>query len=465
MSSQTRVATPATFEVALLAGPTDHQVLQRAASGSTDLVLEGTTTAPQLTVAVINGDGAAACPPVTVTPVGGRWQARLGVPTGGPYEVEAGSGADCVTLVSDLLVGDLWVLAGQSNMQGFTHTDGLDPSHPRVHVLDMARRWRLADDRLHRLSESPDTVHCGETEDEKNWFRMFDGDPTFGAGLGTTFGRELAERTGVPVGLIATAHAGTSLAQWNPALRGEGGRSMYGSMMLSVEAAGGRIAGVAWYQGETDAMEGSTTFTADLDGLIRALRADLEAPSLPFLHVQLGRVLGVYPDEMAGHWTRVREEQRVYPGATAFVTAVDLELADPIHLDAASLRRLGRRLARVAGGQARCLDVASVKVEGDGSTVLVEYRGHTGGLRAGGRVRGFSITDAGGAEVPLVFSAEILEDPSGSVRLRLARPVEAGDALWYGRGIDPAGDLVDAEDMAAPAFGPWPLQPAPPLSA
>ena len=42
-----------------------------------------------------------------------------GLPTGGPYTLEfsiAGS-KECLT-VKDILVGDIWVLAGQSNMAG-----------------------------------------------------------------------------------------------------------------------------------------------------------------------------------------------------------------------------------------------------------------------------------------------------------------------------------------------------------
>ena len=54
---------------------------------------------------------------------------------------------------------DVWVLAGQSNMQGCAWLHGaLDPD-PRIWTFSSAGRWELAAEPLHRLWESFTPVH------------------------------------------------------------------------------------------------------------------------------------------------------------------------------------------------------------------------------------------------------------------------------------------------------------------
>ena len=50
--------------------------------------------------------------------------------------------------------------------------------------------------------------------------------------------------TGVLAGLLACAPGGESMDQWDPALKGSGGESLYGSMLRRVRAAGGKVTGV-----------------------------------------------------------------------------------------------------------------------------------------------------------------------------------------------------------------------------
>src|SRR6202023_1447306 len=74
-----------------------------------------------------------------------------------------------------------------------------------------------------------------------------------GSGLGLPFAVEMVARTGIPVGLVPCAHGGTSMDQWSPALKDREGDSLYGSMYRRFVAVGGRVRGVLWYQGESDA--------------------------------------------------------------------------------------------------------------------------------------------------------------------------------------------------------------------
>lgn len=192
---------------------------------------------------------------------GGKWSGKLeGLPTGGPYRLEVRiAGSDAVAAVNNILIGDLWVPAGQSNMQGVGDLIDVEPPNELVHNFDMADRWMVAEEPLHTLVSAADRVHWPLNDQkqperyEGEKLRKYIAERKKGAGLGLPFAVEMVRRTGVPVGLLSCAHGGTSMDQWDPALKDKVGDSLYGSMLRRVLAAGGKVKGVLWYQGESDA--------------------------------------------------------------------------------------------------------------------------------------------------------------------------------------------------------------------
>ena len=441
----------------------DHQVLQRTSASHTQVDLAGEAS-DAFELAVLDPDGR----PVLTLPVApraGRWSVPLELAVGGPYRVEAHGVDNSVTLASHVLVGDLWVLAGQSNMEG-CGGEHLEPTSNQVNLLDMARQWRLAEEPLHDTLLAADAVHFyplpdGEERRELARERVAGG--WKGGGLGLAFGRRMVELTGVPVGLLATAHGGTSMTQWNPELVDAGGNSFFGSMMLSIRAAGGRVAGVLWYQGESDVDPAEAAeFSRRLTGLVRAIRTQTRNPDLQFFHVQLSRVVGVADEGVIAGWMRVREiQRRCLDGEINGVAAtVDLNLGDPIHLDSASQVRLGRRLARLAAGHPTGPRIREVVAAIPFHWILsVHFDGVSGELLPADHIAGFSIRDIEGRLQDIIVRARVPESAPSTVQLQLARPVGPGDYLWYGHGTNPQCDLVDSEDMAACAFGPWVLLP------
>ena len=107
--------------------------------------------------------------------------------------------------------------------------------HPLVRNFSMARTWEVARDPQHFLEESPDPVHATTPLDPRTAVKM-KRKAVKGGGVGLPFGKLMHARSGVPQGVIATAHGGTSMAQWDPALSDQGGASLYGSMWLSLRA-------------------------------------------------------------------------------------------------------------------------------------------------------------------------------------------------------------------------------------
>jgi sialate O-acetylesterase len=460
-------------------GLTDDVVLQRRNEAEAEVVVEG--TAP---------DGVSGALLVTIsrkesplpgwdqreigTVAKGAWRAKItGLPTGGPYVVEfTVDGAPMVSAtVRSVLVGDLWILAGQSNMEGCGDLLDLEPSSPYVYVLDMANRWHLAEEPLHWLCDSPDACHCDVTgEAQKQRMAHERTHRKKGAGLGLPFANAMVGHNGVPIGVLACAHGGTSMEEWSPELKVRGGGSLYGSMLDRLQAAGGKVAGILWYQGESDANpESAPLFAERFRELVASVRADCGNPKLPFYFVQLGRFVPQGGPHDPTSWNTIQELQRQLAAEieeTAVVPAIDLELDDAIHIGTQGLKRLGRRLAIAAQrrmGPVTLLPnivVRTVRFDNAERTcVRVEYAGVSlGGFTANNRVQGFSFRRENGAPYEIIYKAEIDPYTPTDVLLHLGAPLPQNLSLHYGYGLDPVCNLVDGADLAAPVFGPVTIQ-------
>ncbi|MBI5282007.1 MAG: sialate O-acetylesterase [Candidatus Solibacter usitatus] len=468
-------------------GAADYQVFQRGPGNSASVKLEG-TVAGLPPAAPVKGKAKPAAPValgvearviaggMTVAGFdwkeagktnGVSWTAEIAnLPTGGPYRLDlrvAGSAA--VTTISDLLVGDLYILAGQSNMEGVGNLENTPLPSALVNSLDMTDTWVAAADPLHRLPDSTDAVHWrrnaqGQAERlTGDALRQWIANRKKGAGVGLPFALEMVRRTGVPVGLIPCAHGGTSMAQWDPQLKDKGGDSLYGGTLRRFRLAGGKVKGILWYQGESDA--GPKTvgiFEEKLRGLIQAFRDDFNQPDLPFYQVQIGRhVAMASPVE----WNRVQDLQlKVESGLpNVFMTGcTDCQLDDGIHVGTDDFRLLAVRLANLATGSTRKGPrPVSAKVV-KGNVVVVEFAEVNGKLVHEGRLNGFSIHDASGAPQPLVFRQRVSTSNPNAVELLFGGKLPEGATVQHGYGRDPYLNLRDEAGMPAPVFGPLPIQ-------
>ncbi len=477
---------PAVADDAKLVSPTPFRLYQRDANGRARIPIayegENTPTIAYATIAAVGVEADLA----QVRYEGG---ALVNVPTGGPYNVtlfvESGDGTATGTEVGPVFVGDLWVLAGQSNMEGAGDLIDVAPPDDRVVLLGTDGHWKRAEEPLHWLVDSPDPVHSGDPATRAERSEKQHRERVKGAGLGLPFAAALAHSINVPIGLVACAHGGTSMAQWDPAKKGDGGNSLYGSMLRQFQFAGGKVKGVLWYQGESDANpDAAQIYPEAFANFIGAVRADFGQPDLPFYLVQIGRFIR---DGDPAPWNAVREAQRLIPDRvpfTAVVSVMDLELDDLIHVGTQGLKRTGRRLALVAlhelfGQSYGTTPTLDRVVKGAGNTLVVKFKGvnsdpqahypgfggmgggnimasHSadpGGLRPARHIAGFSIRKEDGTPMPLIYEAAV-GPARDSVVLKLTAPVPEGASLWYGYGYDPQCDLTDALDMAVPAFGP-----------
>lgn len=461
--------------ITITTGLSDYQVFQRNEADKADIPFSGSCD--------LNGSGKLQTRVLTTQTgvtmldwreVGsyqkGKFQGSIKeLPIGGPYDIEIAFGnpdkqSVDKTKVHCILVGDLWILAGQSNMQGVGDLSTAEEPSIQVNSFGYDEQWHIASEPLHWLLDSIDPVHHLGLEGK----RLEEGriaakkGAVVGAGLGLPFAKEMARITGVPVGLVPCAHGGTSMEQWDPAKKEQGGNSLYGSMYRRFVATGSKVTGVLWYQGESDAgKQAAPLFHDKFAQFVASVRKDFHDSDLPFYFVQIGRF--VVRDENP-YWNVIREQQRLcsleIPNCR-MVAAIDLDLDDLIHVSTDGHKRLGKRLANIA-----CKDLfdhADLQYGPQLDRVMpipfrvpkyrIAFKGVNSALQASGRVSGFSIRDVNEKDLGIIYKAEVTEDGQ-AIDLYFRELPAPGAALWYGHGFNPYCNVVDSRDMALAAFGP-----------
>lgn len=451
----------------ITAGLQAGQVLQRGRGGARARLV-GTCTCDGLLTATISWRGRI-LRGWTRRRIGRVRDGRLagviaGLPPGGPYRIELRC-ATALATIAPVFAGDVWLLAGQSNMEGIGDLAGAPEPHPLVRVRRMHGGWELAREPICHLPESTDVVHNPPGVELAAALHLRHR-RSKGVGPGLAFARERFRATGVPQGLIPVAHGGTTLAQWDPRLAAQGGASLYGSLLAAVRSTGQPLAGLLWYQGESDAnATAHAAYGRRTARLVAALRRDLRQPRLPVAAVQLGR-WSAGGDGAHAWWDAVREQQRRLPLVVprlAVVAAADLPLDDTIHIGADGQAELGRRLARAMAnlhgeGEAPEPQVAAVRrllPRGPGSrTEVVELRIRhaVGALRTDGEPQ-VRLVGSDGRSLPAPFRVTA----SGQLLRIWAAGLPGDEALGVvlGPGCAPRFAVRDARGAALACGGPY----------
>lgn len=264
------------------------------------------------------------------------------VPAGGLYRIETymdyegWDGLSCTRgdMVHNIGVGDIFVIAGQSNAAGRAKNPISDDPELGVHVLRASAAWELA---THPLGETTRAVHVGNYENHNP-----------GHSPWLHFAKRLKRELGYPIGLVPCAYGGAPLRWWNPEENGALLQNML-EMLKDYEI---HPKGVLWYQGEAEGYERSAaTYLQRFAAFVGCTRTALGQPELPFITVQLNRCLENPQEELDRQWGMVREAQRQAWHTmenVLLVPANDLALYDFIHNSAESNLVVGERCARAA---------------------------------------------------------------------------------------------------------------------
>lgn len=386
-----------------------------------------------------------------------------GIFCGGPYTVEIGG-----QIFTDIYVGDVWVLAGQSNMQGIGRTSFSEfNNNNTIRALFMNNNWNTANHPLHERGTSPFAVHHEISNVTPS--RV---DPVRGVGPGLAFAKKLNRLTGVPQGLICCSHGGTTIEQWDPNLRDKGEHSLYGAMLLRCKQNGSNVRGVFWYQGCSASRGGDYLKFGDKTvELFNEMRRDF-GKMVPIVQVQIAWTSWSQQDDLQSNiiWTSIREQQRTLSEKIQLVDTVSTvayRLDDCIHLNAQSHQILGEDAADsmfslLYGLGYDCLPairIASVKCYPDDfddnqTRIVVTYDNVHGSLVSGSRVFGFDTsTTPKQAENSRVHDAY-----ADGNRVILHVDINFNEInnfwLWYGWGRAAVCNVVDRKGRSIPAFGP-----------
>jgi len=221
----------------------------------------------------------------------------------------------------------LYLLIGQSNMAGRGKVEAEDKvPHPRVLMFTKANDWAPAVDPLH-----------------------FDKPTIAGVGLGSTFGRVMAEANpNVTIGLIPCAVGGTPLSRWQK------GGDLYEQALVRAKTAmkDGTLKGILWHQGEGDSGNETTakSYAARLSQAVKDWRKDLGDSDVPFVAGKLGLYLAKQNKEgKPSYWPLVNEQIASLPKLLPHCAIVESEglkhKGDQVHFDTPSLHEFGKRYA------------------------------------------------------------------------------------------------------------------------
>lgn len=380
---------------------------------------------------------------------------------------------------------DLYILGGQSNMQG----SGRVTEHPkpdaRLKMFNMDNTWMPCVPPDHRVYEGAlpayklMTFKKAPGVDEAKYAQLGADsrkNPIGGVGPGYFFGLKLAQTLNKPIGLIPCSYGGTSMDEWSPDLMAsQGDSSLYGAMITRSKMVGSQnIKGIVWYQGESDAFgqKEADVYLDKFSSFVNRVRQDVGNPNLPVFMVQIGRYFSYQTNPAAiVPWDKVRDLQRqmmmVLPNVYT-VAASDCNMDDLIHLDWAGQQRLGNRLAELALNHVYNkpntgigIDLYQVKPVfiNNMPCIRVSFRNVVGQLKAEGICTGFSLHDPSG-QMPsaMIIDAKVAAD-GRSVVLKLSNAITKTETLYYGQGVYNHINLVDSRDMPVPCFGPVELKP------
>jgi sialate O-acetylesterase len=271
----------------------------------------------------------------------GRWKLVLpSLSKGGPLELTVKGSAGSVRVLKNVLLGEVWLTSGQSNMDmpigNLIETrdkDRAEAHYPKLRVFTVkgGMSEKLQPDCEGAWTEcSPETV----------W--------RFSA-ISYYFGRRIHQEFKTPVGMIVSTMGATWIERWSSRKSLEndpevkefhaGDSLLYNAMIAPL--APYAIRGMLWYQGETNV--GSPHYQAFLSAMIRDRRSDWGQADLPFGIIQIApyRYEGD-PAACPELWEAELKTHKALPNTGLIVTS---DVGDPKEIHPVRKLAVGQRAA------------------------------------------------------------------------------------------------------------------------
>ena len=436
---------------------------------------------------------------VTTNPLG-RWNAYLKPgAAGGSFEMTvkaAGGPADPdpspAVVIHDILVGDLWVASGQSNMEfelsraATAATDVPNAGNPRIRLLIVKKLAAdYPQDNVNTDGWAASTPETAKDFSAVAWY----------------FAREIEQKEHVPVGVIDSTWGGTVAESWvrltalgedaalnplfasrgkmldkasdteaeikdqerqqdearaagkpvpefpwHPPLQSWGPGLLWNGMIAPLTPL--PIRGAIWYQGEsTSALERFPIYNRVMRALIEDWRRQWGVGAFPFLYVQISNFRSTPLED----WANLRQQQVETLGLRNTAMAVTIDIGNPDDVHPTDKLDVGHRLALAARHLSYGEDVEYRgpmfrQATPEGAAIRAWFD-HGKGLTAkGGEVTGFEVAGADGKFSPA--TAKIDGETVVASSPNVATPVY----VRYGWANSPQCNLFNGEGLPASPF-------------
>jgi len=426
----------------------------------------------------------------------GKWKAELDpLEPGGPFDLIV-AGKNTIT-VKNVLVGDVWICSGQSNMQ-FT-VNKLPNANSETAQADFPqiRHFRVV---FHTALEPSDTIGGRWDVCSPQLASKF-------TAVGYFFGRELHQDLKIPIGLLNASVGGTPAEAWTskealesapdlkpildraagmagahpkhkedfekalekwkadaeraraegkpepqkprPPVDPQGASALYNGMIAPLVPFA--FKGVIWYQGEAN-VDRAFQYRKIFPTLIQDWRKRWGADAFPFLFVQLPNYKARNPNPAESSWAELREAQVQALALPKTGMAVAIDIGEEKDIHPKNKQDVGKRLALVAQHIAYGKDLVysgptydSMTMEGN--AIRIKFKHVGGGLEAkGGELKGFAIA---GEDKKFAWAAAKIDGESVVVSSdKVARPV----AVRYAWADNPGCNLYNKEGLPASPF-------------
>jgi sialate O-acetylesterase len=474
----------------------DHMVLQRQMK----IPVWGTADPGESVTVTLNDQKSDA-----VADANGVWKTTLpAMEAGGPYTMTV-AGSDTTT-INDVLIGEVWLFAGQSNMEwGTGYVINHDQEIPAANFPQI------------RLCQVPHTVKDQPATDVPTSWAPCTPESVFKFSAVAYFtGRDLYKKLNVPIGLIQVTWSGTDIEGWMPheALlsdpdfkpqqdrwdqvlkaypqakadfdaklpdltkawqdatarakaankplppeprppEGPGSRYTPGGIFNGAvfPLAPYALRGMVWYQGENNTAW-AFLYRKQLKALINSWRQLWNEGDVPFIVIQLPSAVPLPPTTTA-RWAEIRESQAKALELPNTGLVVTIDLGDPDHhenLHPKNKQDVGLRTALVAEQLAYVGDAVASGPVFKNATVMndsirVQFDNASGlKTKDGGPVKGFEIAGDDKKYVPATATID-----GDSVVLH-ADAVQSPQTVRYDWANYPDGNLYNDSNLPALPF-------------
>ena len=391
----------------------------------------------------------------------GRWKIELKkLKPGNVLEmIVKGSSGNSLT-VKNILVGEVWICSGQSNMH-WTFSKGHGVLNNETELANAnyndIRMFTVAKGGTPEPAE--DAKGAWLTINRENL--LVDGENGASV-LAYFFGRELFQKLNIPVGLINTSVGGTPAEKWtkrealeaNPdlkALSGKGGSStLYNAMIAPLIPYA--IRGAIWYQGESN-LDRAYQYRTLFPAMIANWRSEWKQGNFPFGFVQIApyRYKGQNPENYPELCEAQTMTLKSSPNTGMAVTA---DIGDVGNIHPKNKQEVGRRLAlwamaKVYGKKQMVYSgplYKSMKIKGNQIVLNFDQRGS--GLTSGDGKSLVEFTIAGADKAFVQAKAEIVGNTIVVSSDKITNPV----AVRYAWHDDAQPNLANKEGLPASSF-------------